>query len=190
MRRAGLHGRSRRTGPTYIGLFVVVLAFAWPLHAQNSTTAEVKAAFLFNFARFTEWPSESFATPTSPLVVGVMGDETMRLTLETLSKGKQIGGRSLATKNVQDPKDLGDVHMVFVGGSSGAKALDLLKAVNGLPILTVGDVDRFCDKGGMITFLVEQNRVRFEIRYDATEHARLRVSSRVLTLAKTVHGKN
>ena len=79
---------------------------------------------------------------------------------------------------------------MYIGDSATSRIEDSLKALHGQPVLTVGDSSRFCDQGGMIKFLREDNRVRFEIRFDATEHAGLKVSSRVLTLAKTVHGKS
>ena len=167
-----------------------VTVLTGPAAAQNATTSEVKAAFLYNFARFTEWPSAAFSSPASPFLIGVSGDEILRQTVEVVVKGKVVGGRPLKTRPVKDDKDLAEIQMLFVGGASGSRVGELLKALAGQPVLTVGDFDRFCDRGGMINFLVEDNRVRFEIRFDATERAGLKVSSRVLTLAKTVHGKS
>ena len=158
--------------------------------AQNATTGEVKAAFIYNFARFTEWPIAAFSSPSSPFLIGVTGDELMRQTVEAVVKGKAVGGRQLRTRPVKDEKDLGDIQMLFVGESSNSRVGELVKALKGQPVLTVGAVDRFCDRGGMINFLLEDNRVRFEIRVDATEQAGLKVSSRVLTLARTIHGKS
>ena len=158
--------------------------------AQNATTGEVKAAFIYNFARFTEWPAAAFSSASSPFLIGVSGDEVMRQTVETVVKGKAVDGRQIRTRTVKDEKDLGDIQLLFVGESSNSRVGELVKALKGRPVLTVGALDRFCDRGGMINFLLEDNRVRFEIRFDATEQAGLKVSSRVLTLAKTVHGKS
>jgi hypothetical protein len=79
--------------------------------------------------------------------------------------------------------------VLFIGSLTGLRGADILKALNGLPVLTVGDDAGFCAEGGMIAFLLERDRLRFEIRFDAAEHAGLKVSSRVFALAKTVHGR-
>jgi hypothetical protein len=160
------------------------------LAAQNATTAEVKAAFLYNFARFTEWPTDAFIEASAPFVIGVAGDEGLRQTVDQLTHGKAIGGRSLRTRNIKDPADVAAVQILFIGGASASRAPELLKEAGRQPVLTVGDADQFCERGGMIAFLIEQNRVRFEIHVVATEQARLKVSSRVLTLARAIHGKS
>lgn len=158
--------------------------------AQNATTGEVKAAFLYNFARFTEWPAEAFTSESAPLVIGVAGDEALRRTLDNLTRGKLAGTRRLRTRHVKDANDTADVHILYIGGTAASRGQEFVETVNRLPVLTVGDDDRFCEKGGMINFLIADNRVRFEVRFDAIEQARLKVSSRVLTLAKTIHGKS
>ena len=159
-----------------------------PAVAQNATTGEVKAAFLFNFARFTEFPEGTFSSPTAPFVIGIADDETMRRSLDLVVGGKWVGKRAVVVRNVRETKDLEGLHMLFIGGESGAA--ERLKHLARRPVLTVGDATRFCDLGGMIMFALENNRVRFEINLDATAQAELRVSSRVLSLAKAVHGKN
>lgn len=158
--------------------------------AQNATTGEVKAAFLYNFARFTEWPAEAFTSESAALVIGVAGDEGLRRTLDNLTRGKLAGMRRLRTRNVKDATDTADLHIVYIGGVPAAQAQELIKSVGSFPVLTVGDADRFCEYGGMINFLIAGNRVRFEVRFDVLDQARLKVSSRVLTLAKTIHGKS
>ena len=185
---------ARLNGPRRFAIFLLAAAtcvtgVSQTADAQNATTSEVKAAFLYNFARFTEWPATAFSSEASPFLIGVSGDEVMRQTVDTVVKGKAVGGRPFRTRAVVDDKDLGDIQMLFVGESSASRVGELLKALNGQPVLTVGSADRFCDRGGMINFLLEDNRVRFEIRFDATEQAGLKVSSRVLTLAKAIHGK-
>ena len=165
-----------------------VTAAVRPAGAQNATTGEVKAAFLFNFARFTEFPEGAFSSPTAPFVIGIADDDTMRRSLDLVVGGKLVGKRAVLVRDVKGAKDLEDLHMLFIGGESGVT--DRLKQLAGRPVLTVGDANRFCDLGGMIMFALENNRVRFEIRLDATEQAQLKVSSRVLSLAKAIHGKN
>jgi hypothetical protein len=157
---------------------------------QSATTGQVKAAFLYNFARFTEWPVDAFASASGPLIIGVAGDEVLRMTLDNIIRGKVSGLRPLRTRNVPDANAATAVHILYIGGTLASRAQDFLNAVGAAPVLTVGDDDLFCDRGGMINFLVSDNRVRFEIRVDATEASRIKVSSRVLTLAKTIYGKS
>jgi len=157
--------------------------------AQLSPEHNVKAAFVVNFAVFTEWPPTTFANTGDPLVIGVAGDEILRRTIEDFAKGKLFGGRAVKTRNIKNANDVAAIHLLFIGGLTSLGTADILRALDGLPVLTVGDTAGFCADGGMIAFLLERDRIRFEIRFDATERAGLRVSSRVLALAKTIHGK-
>lgn len=186
------NSQARATRLCCHGLLVMALALCLtgPAVAQRATVGGAKAAFLYNFARFTEWPETAFSTSSSPFVIGVAGDEGLRAAVDTVVKSKAVDGRALKTRNVKNAKDLADVQMLFVGGASGPRVADLLHALSGQPVLTVGDVDRFCDQGGMIAFLLDGNHMRFEIRFEATKQAGLKVSSRVLSLAKAIHGKS
>ncbi|MEO5739167.1 MAG: YfiR family protein [Vicinamibacterales bacterium] len=173
---------------------VLALAIVLPFvaahrgYAQSATTEQVKAAFLYNFARFTEWPADAFVSESAALVIGIAGDEALRRTVDDVIRGKFAGIRSLKTRLIRNPSDTAGVHMLYIGGTAASGAEDFVQALNHGPVLTVGDVDGFSDKGGMINFLIANSRVRFEIRMDVTERSRLKVSSRVLTLAKTLHG--
>lgn len=156
---------------------------------QLATVTEAKAAFLYNFARFTEFPDAAFSTASSPFAIGIVDHDVLRLTLDTVVRGKTIGGRALKVRNVKDTKDLADIQMLFIG-HSGVRMTDLLRALDAQPVLTVGDGERFCREGGMIAFLLEGGRMRFEVRFEATKRAGLKVSPRVLTLAKATHEKS
>ena len=157
--------------------------------AQLSSEQDVKAAFVVNFAKFTEWPAATFADTTEPIVIGVAGDEMLRRTIDHIARGKLFGGRALKTRKIKGPNDVAHLHLLFIDGLTGFRPAEILKALNGLPVLTVGDAAGFCAEGGMIAFLLDRDRLRFEISWDTTEHAGIKVSSRVLTLATNVHGK-
>jgi hypothetical protein len=172
-----------------LALAVLIVTVPCRADAQLLSEHDVKAAFVVNFARFTEWPSAAFLDSASPIMIGVAGDETLRRAIDHLAKGKQFSGRALETRKVNSANDVSRIHLLFIGGLPGFRAAEALKTLNGLPVLTVGDTAGFCAEGGMIAFLLERDRLRFEIRFDMTEHAGLKVSSRVLALAKTVHGK-
>jgi hypothetical protein len=85
-------------------------------------------------------------------------------------------------------RDMAGIQMLYIGATAASRTEEFVQALNGEPVLTVGEVDGFIEKGGMINFLIADNRLRFEIGWNATEHSRLKVSSRVLTLALTLHG--
>ena len=143
---------------------------------------------MYNFARFTEWPTDAFVSESAALVIGVAGDEVLRRNVDNVIRGKFAGIRALKTRQVKNPNDMASIQMLYIGGTAASRAEEFVQALNGGPVLTVGEVDGFVDKGGMINFLIADNRLRFEIGWDATEQSRLKVSSRVLTLAKTLHG--
>ncbi len=177
----------RQAAPLALAMMLLPVA-AGRGDAQNAKTREVKAAFLHNFARFTEWPADAFATGSTDLVIGVADDEALRRALDYIIRHKAVGARLLKTRKVKDDDDTADVQILYIGGEATRRAQDFVSAVNQRPVLTVSDVDRFWEKGGMINFLIADNRVRFEIRVDAAERSRLKVSSRVLALAQTLYG--
>jgi hypothetical protein len=179
-----------RTYRIRLGLLVwLVVTAPYSVAAQRLPEQDVKAAYLINFAKFTEWPAASFPYAETPIVIGVAGDETMRRAIDRLAEGRLFSGRALRTRAVDRPADASQTHVVFLADSTGSRTANILRAVNGLPVLTVGDVERFSEPGSMIGFLLEDDRLRFEIRVDLVEQAGLRVSSRVLALAKAVYGR-
>jgi hypothetical protein len=103
--------------------------------AQRLSEHEVKAAFLVNFAKFTDWPAEAFPGLAAPIVIGVAGDEVLRYRVDTFAKGKSFSGRTVRTLKVGDTNDAADVNLIFIGAIVGQRAPDILRAVRGLPIL-------------------------------------------------------
>lgn len=153
--------------------------------AQVATTDEVKAAFLVNFAKFVEWPEDP---PASALfIIGVLGSDRIADLLREFVRGKAIGSRPLAVRRLSGNEDVAGFHMLFVGQSEKDRLPDLLRRVDGSSILTVSDADGFCDAGGIIALALEDTHVRFDISLEAAERSRLKVSSKLLSLARTVH---
>lgn len=161
-----------------------------PARGQGASADDLEAAFLFSFIKFVEWPPDAFQTVNAPLTFGVLGDDFVGYSLNGLVRGKAINGRPLQVYHLRNGDDLTRVHMLFVRESDGSRAADVMKRLNGSTVLTVSNLKGFCELGGMIRLFVEDNRVRFEVNLDAAEQARLKVSSRVLALAKTVHGRS
>ncbi len=155
--------------------------------AQRPTEYEVKAAFLYNFAKFTEWPSRAFGGDDAPIVIGVLGKDPFGVTLDQTIRGKTVRGRRLEIVrfgHVED--DLKRCHILFIGPSETGRLEGIFESLEGSSVLTVGEGDGFCQRGGVINFVLRQNRVRFEISVDAAERSGLSISSKLLKLAKIV----
>ena len=169
-----------------LGLWLVLPC---ALDSQTATTVEVKAAFLYNFAKFVEWPSD--ATSGVPTInMGVLGSDTMGDALRAMVRDKAIGGKGFAVRKPANLDDLAGLHLLFVGDTEKHRVADILRRLDGATVLTVSDIDRFCQMGGTIELAVENNHVRFDVRLDAAQRSRLKVSSKLLGLARTVHGAN
>ncbi len=149
----------------------------------------IKAGFIYNFAKFVEWPATSFAQPDSPIVIGILGTDPFGNLIDRIIENKKIGARGIVVKRLKwgtDLKDLKECKILFVGTSEKAHFDDLVQIVRSLPILTVGETPGFAERGGVIRFVLEDNRVRFEINVEAARQADLTISSRLLTLARII----
>jgi len=168
------------------------LAYSQTGDAPDSSEYLIKAGFIYNFAKFVEWPSAAFAQPDSPIVIGVLGTDPFGTVLDRLVQDKKIGQRGFVVrrykwgKDLKDLKDLRDCKILFVSASEKAHTDEIIQLVKWLPILTVGETPGFAERGGVIRFTVEDNRVRFEVNVDAAHQADLNISSRLLTLAKII----
>src|SRR5216683_2345682 len=157
--------------------------------ASDSSEYLIKAGFIYNFAKFVEWPSAAFPQADSPIVIGVLGTDPFGNVLDRIVEDKKIGPRGFVVKRFKwgkDLKDLKDCKIVFVSASERAHIDEILQSVKGLPILTVGETPGFAERGGVIRFTLEDNRVRFEVNVDAARQADLTISSRLLTLARII----
>lgn len=158
--------------------------------AQTNPLSEyqVKAAFLFHFAQFVEWPEEAFKEANSPLTYCTIGADPFHGSLDAALSGKTVGVRSLRVMHYRQLQEIRGCQVLFIGEREQKLVPSLLTSLKGIPALTVGESQDFVQDGGMIGFLLEENKIRFEINLDAAEHARLKVSSRLLALAKRVIG--
>jgi hypothetical protein len=154
------------------------------LFTQSLTTDEAKAAFVFNFAKFIEWPVGP--ATAGPLHIGVLGNDGVTDALSDIARVKKAGVRPLAIRRVTAGDDLPKLHVLFLGASGKPQLTEILKRLNGSHVLTVSDVELFCQSGGVIGLMLDGNHLRFEVNLAAAERAQLRVSSKLLTLAKTV----
>ena len=159
-------------------------------HAQDALPEyQVKAAYLFNFLKFVEWPAEAFGDPLAPIVIGIVGDDPFGNALPQVVIGKTVQGRDLVIRKYRAGEDLRASHILFISASEKKRLPQLLASLHGSNVLTVADVDGFLEEGGMIRLYSEGDRVRFAINVDATMMAKLKVSSKLLSLAH-VAGNN
>ena len=180
------------------GILIVALSmtlnWASPADAQTGDAPDsseylIKAGFIYNFAKFVEWPSTSFSQPESPIVIGVLGTDPFGSVLDRIVADKKIGSRGFVVRRYKwskDLKDLRDCQILFISASEKAHTDEIVEFVKWLPILTIGETPGFAERGGVIRFTLEDNRVRFEVNVDAAHKANLNISSRLLTLAKII----
>jgi hypothetical protein len=161
-----------------------------PVAAAKQSGAErrVKAAFLYKFLGYTEFPSRSFSDATSPVVIGVAGSDDMLAELARTVAGRTLNGRSITVKSVREG-DSAPVHLLFVAGSDSAWTARMLRAASG-PMLLVSECEDGLQYGSVINFTVVDERVRFDVSLDAAEKNNVRLSSRLLNVANHVQKGN
>ncbi len=176
-------------------LFLCVGWLSWWLAsaagATNSppTEIQVKAALLYNIAKYVDWPAQSFASTSAPVVVGISGGGEFGAELEKLIAGKQISDRPIQIRHVAREPDLKECHVLFVGATDKKHQAEILGWAKKLPVLTVGESDDFLAQGGIINFVLKENKVRFQVNLKPARQAQLSLSARVLSVADAVVGK-
>jgi hypothetical protein len=156
--------------------------------AQSPTDSQVKAAYLFNFLKFVEWPDDSSVDAHGKWIVGFVGGSPVSDEFARLVPGKSVLGRDLEVRKLQLADNLRACNILFVSESEKKRLPSILTALRGSSVLTVADMDDFVGSGGMIQFVVEDARVRVAIDVTATARARLKVSSKLLSLARVAPG--
>ena len=169
---------------------MLCLSLVWLLavssgRAQESAPTEyqLKAAFLLNFAKFVEWPPAAFAQPTSPIVLGILGENPFGDALERTIQDKTINNRPLVIKPFRSAADATNCHLLFISASEKARLPEILAGLGKACALTVSETDRFTESGGMINFIRQGNKIRFQINEVAAKGAGLKISSKLLSLA-------
>lgn len=179
---------SRLAIKTALGAFIA-LAFALcaPLaHAESEY--DVKAAYLFKFTKFVEWPATAFSTPDAPFVIGIVGRDPFG-GLAQILEGKTINDRRLEVRTLSagDAAGLRACHMIFVTAAEERRLPEILAAVQGRSVLVVGESEGFASAGGTLGFALRQSRLGVEVNSAAARQARLKISSQLLNIAKIVN---
>jgi hypothetical protein len=170
----------------------VAASSATGLFAQSREASEyqVKAAFLYNFAKFVEWPGDVFKDPSDPITICVVGEDLFGAILATSVRGKTINGHNIVIRLLKPRQSLRGCQIGFISSSARKDLGSILLDLEGASVLTVGETKGFAAMGGIINFVIEQDRFRFEVNVDAAERAGLKISSKLLSLAKIVREEN
>ena len=183
------HSRTWRISRLFFVLLVGCGLLGWlgaNLRAQSATEQELKAAFLYHFAQFVEWPPDAFAGAGAPIVIGVVGNSSFRELLAHTVEYKAVQGRSLLVRAWKPGESNQRCHILFIPSEDSKALPGILEEVQGVATLTIGETEGFAKRGGMINFILSDRKLNFEINQKRAESAGLKISSKLLTLAKAV----
>jgi hypothetical protein len=169
--------------------WLCLLAGAAPFaagQAQSIDEYQVKAAFLYNFVKFVDWPAEEFKNPSDPIVICVLGRNPFGTLLESSVAGKHVGGRSLVVRAMQDLHEAAACQLLFIAASEKKRVSTIIDVVRTDSVLTVGESPNFTGAGGIINFKLEEGKVGLEINVYAAHRAKLQISSKLLSLARVI----
>src|SRR5262245_51831478 len=166
-----------------LALSALMLAVPALAAAQAVSASSLKAAFMLNFAKFAEWPG---LDPDAPIALCVSGDDVLAEALEVTVKGQNIEAHPIRVVRLAADASVRTCQLLFIGGRDDRRVSALLEQAAGSPVLTVSDADRFVTGGGTIQLFVEGGRMRFAVNVDAAQRSKVRLSSRLLGLAKVV----
>jgi len=180
-------------GKRWIGRLLFSLCFclgtwtAFGAEAPVSREYQIKAAFLYNFTKFVEWPPQRFVPDDRPIVIGVLGGNPFGDELANTLRDRKVNGRAFVIKAIVLASEATAVDLLFVPAGEEPHLAGALASINGAGVLTVGESAQFATLGGAITFTVNADKVRFEINRVASKQAGLKISSQLLKLASAVH---
>ncbi len=173
------------------GLLAGMLAFALLLNfqqtgAQNKPVLEyqVKAAFLYNFTRFISWPSSAFNSPTAPFVIGIIGNDPFGSYLEDIIDQEKVGDHPLIVQRYHDIKDINNCQILYISMGDDNKIKEVIAGVAHKNVLTVSDAAKVVNRGGIINFFKDDNKLRVQINAAAAKAAGVEISSKLLKISK------
>jgi hypothetical protein len=168
-----------------LALVIFILAAPPPAAASDY---QFKAAYILNFANLTLWPQNSFRNPTDPFAICLVGTDEVHQLFEKQYDGLIIANRPVAILKVSKPSELSGCQIVMITADAEERIDEFIEATEGTSILTIGETQDFAQQGGIIGFYKDESKIRFEINQGAAQNARLRISSRLLRLARLVSG--
>lgn len=172
----------------YIALaavFGIVMLDSSPSRGETDSSREylIKAAFVYNFAKFVQWPEDSFARSDAPLIFAILGEDPFGSALKTL-EDKKVRGRAIEIRKTKRLEDLERSHILFVAPSEYQRVQAIMDKIAGWPVLAVSDIDGFAQQGGFIQLYVKESKIRFEVNSTTVNQSGLVISSQLLKLAQ------
>ena len=186
-------GRGTRRSRRFL-LWIASVSAAWALigipsvqgqHAKP-TEYEVKATYLYNFSRFVEWPAQGVQVEGDTFAICVLGDNPFGPALNATVAQETIAGKSVVAKQISAPQDAVNCRVLFISSSEAKRLKEILTNLGAASVLTVSDLPRFTQRGGMVQFVLEGDRVRFEVNSAIAARAGLTMSSELLKVAVNV----
>jgi YfiR/HmsC-like len=176
--------------------FAALVALAWMILAPVSLRPQqiqasedrVKAAYLYNFGRYVRWPAVPDIDQDHVFPICVFDHDPFGATLDSTLTGESLNGKHVAIRRIQKPREAAQCRVLFIGAAQSDHLSEILSALDQLPVLTVSDMDDFSRRGGMIQFVLEGGRVRFDVNLKTAQSARLALNSELLRVAVTVTG--
>ena len=168
--------------------FALLLILAPRAGAQTAPASEnqLKTVFLYNFTKYVGWPAQAFDGAGAPLAVCVLGADPFGVALDDTLRGEMVNERKLSARRVARVDEVRGCQVLFISDSEAHELPAILNVLRGKPILTVGEMDQFAEKGGMIHLRKVENKIRLEINEESAARAGLKISSQLLKLARIV----
>lgn len=182
--------RVRRHGLLLLGAFVLApVASSQAAPGQDPGTLPeytVKAGFLFNFAKYVEWPSDAFEKADTPISIGIIGADPFGEELDRALKNKTVKERGFVIRRYREIGEVQPCHILFIPRTEMARLADILRKADPWPVLTVGEEEGFAKGGGVVNILIDKDKPRLEVNAEAAERARLVINSKLLKVATIV----
>jgi hypothetical protein len=155
---------------------------------KTPTENEVKAAYVYNFAKFVSWPSQAFSSPNDPIKIGVFGDNEFESLLESIVKDKTVQEHPIKVCHIKLPADFSSPHILYIGASELKRFKQIAEELRNLPVLTITEADTSFPSKGIMNLFVENGKVQFDVDIAKAERAHLQISSKLLRLARGTTG--
>ena len=181
-----LYARTTISPLLILMLLLASAATSFAADSETLTEYQIKAGFFFNFTRFVEWPDDAFATPTSPIVVCIVGETPLTDLLTGVAVGKVVNGRAVSITRVKPADDLRVCNLLFISEAAERRTGEILPRLRNFHTLTVGETPGFSRAGGMINFSIQDNKVKLEMNLDAATRAGLKINSKLIAVSHLV----
>lgn len=181
-----LTSQNRKCWAVVLTLVAAILGWLAPPASAQYSESQVKAAFVLNFAQFSKWPPKALADGDVPFIIGIIGDDSLGSALDKACQGQTISGHKISIKRSRRLEDLKTCHLVFVSKSETGRLGEIFSSLQGASVLTVGETEHFARQSGAIGFVMDGEKVRFEINPGAARRAGIDFNPRLLKLGKIV----